>query len=119
VVLSHISAANQATLLGKTFFPNLISAPFMDGLRAVFYISAVLCLIAAGASLLRGQRTFYSQDTLASGAIASGVTLTGEQAGNTFLEVPESASNGRVNGTGKGAAQHQEEKQEEAIPGGP
>jgi len=55
VVLSHISPANQAALLGKTFFPNLISAPFMDGLHAVFYISAVLCLIAACASLLRGK----------------------------------------------------------------
>ena len=54
-VLSHISPANQAALLGKTFFPSLISAPFMDGLHAVFYISAALCLIAAGASLLRGK----------------------------------------------------------------
>jgi EmrB/QacA subfamily drug resistance transporter len=55
-VLSHISPANQAALLGKTFFPNLISAPFMDGLHAVFYISAALCLIAACASLLRGKQ---------------------------------------------------------------
>ncbi len=54
-VLSHISPANQATLLGKTFFPNLISAPFMDGLHAVFYISATMCLVGAGVSLLRGK----------------------------------------------------------------
>jgi MFS family permease len=54
-VLSHIPPANQAALLGKTFFPNLISSPFMDGLHAVFYISAALCLIAACASLLRGK----------------------------------------------------------------
>ena len=60
-VLQAISPTHRAILLGKTFFPNLISAPFMDGLRAVFYISAALCLIAAGASLLRGKRVVYGQ----------------------------------------------------------
>jgi len=35
-ILSAISPANQSVLLGKTFFPNLISAPFMDGLRVVY-----------------------------------------------------------------------------------
>jgi len=60
-VLHAISPAYQAILLGKTFFPNLIAAPFMDGLRAVFSISAALCLIAAGASLLRGKRVVYGQ----------------------------------------------------------
>ena len=61
-VLQAISPTHQAILLGKTFFPNLISAPFMDGLRAVFYISAALCLIAAAASLLRGKRAVYGQE---------------------------------------------------------
>jgi EmrB/QacA subfamily drug resistance transporter len=61
-VLQAISPANRAILLGKTFFPNLISAPFMDGLHAVFYISAALCLIAAGVSLLRGKRVVYGQE---------------------------------------------------------
>jgi MFS family permease len=61
-VLQAISPAHKAVLLGKTFFPNLISVPFMDGLHAVFYISAALCLIAAGASLLRGKRVVYGQE---------------------------------------------------------
>ena len=61
-VLQAISPAHKAVLLGKTFFPNLIAVPFMDGLRAVFYISAALCLIAAGASLLRGKRVVYGQE---------------------------------------------------------
>jgi MFS family permease len=61
-VLHAISPANQAILLGKTFFPNLISAPFMDGLHAVFYISAALCLIAAAVSVLRGKRVVYGQE---------------------------------------------------------
>jgi hypothetical protein len=58
-ILQHISAADKAALLGKTYFPNLISGPFMDGLHAVFYISAFLCLVAAGTSLLRGKQVVY------------------------------------------------------------
>jgi hypothetical protein len=54
--LHQLSTAAQATLLGKTFFPNLIANSFMGGLRAAFYISAAICLIAAIASLLRGRR---------------------------------------------------------------
>ena len=60
-VLHAISSAHQAILLGKTFFPNLISTPFMESLHAVFYISAALCLIGAAASLLRGKRVVYGQ----------------------------------------------------------
>ncbi len=55
--LHLLSPQNQAALLGKSFFPNLISGPFMVGLHAVFYVSAALCVIAAIASYLRGQRT--------------------------------------------------------------
>ena len=61
-VLQAISPAHRAILLGKTFFPNLISTPFMDSLHAVFYISAALCLIGAAASLLRGKRVVYGQE---------------------------------------------------------
>jgi MFS family permease len=61
-VLHAISPAQQAILLGKTFFPNLIAIPFMESLHAVFYISAALCLIGAAASLLRGKRVIYGQE---------------------------------------------------------
>ncbi|TMD86017.1 MAG: MFS transporter, partial [Chloroflexi bacterium] len=61
-VLQAISPAHRAILLGKTFFPNLISTPFMDSLHAVFYISAALCLMGAAASLLRGKRVVYGQE---------------------------------------------------------
>jgi EmrB/QacA subfamily drug resistance transporter len=63
-VLHTISPAHQAVLLGKEFFPNLISVPFMDSLHAVFYISAALCLIGAIASFLRGKRVIYGQEKL-------------------------------------------------------
>jgi MFS family permease len=60
--LQHLSAANQSALLSKTFFPNLISDPFMVGLHAVFYVSVGLCIIAAIASYLRGQPTISGQE---------------------------------------------------------
>ncbi len=53
--LHGLSAANQAALTGPTFFPNLISAPFRDGLHAAFTFSIIACLVAAAASLARGK----------------------------------------------------------------
>ncbi|MGA8369316.1 MAG: MFS transporter, partial [Acidimicrobiales bacterium] len=53
-VLAHVTAAQRATLTGRTFFPNLIAAPFSDGLHAAFDFAIGACLIAAGASALRG-----------------------------------------------------------------
>jgi EmrB/QacA subfamily drug resistance transporter len=60
--LQQLPAASQALLLSKPFFPNLIAAPFDDGIRIAFSISVVLVLIAAVASLLRGKRYIYEQE---------------------------------------------------------
>jgi hypothetical protein len=62
-VLHHLPPPNQAALLSKSFFPNLISSPFMVGLHAAFYLSVVLCLIAAFVSLLRGQRYIHESNS--------------------------------------------------------
>ena len=43
-----------ANITGKKFFPQLISEPFIDGLRIAFTASMIMCLIAAWASWLRG-----------------------------------------------------------------
>jgi EmrB/QacA subfamily drug resistance transporter len=72
-VLRTLPVANQANLLGKSFFPNLISPPFMDGLHGVFYLSAAMCLIAAIASLLRGKRYVYEQEQRNGGTSATSV----------------------------------------------
>jgi MFS family permease len=58
-VLSHLSGPAQATLLGKDFFPSLISPPFMQGIHLAFYFGAALSFVAALASLLRGRRYIY------------------------------------------------------------
>jgi EmrB/QacA subfamily drug resistance transporter len=61
-VLHTLPMSDQAALLGKSFFPNLISSPFMVGLHGVFYLSAAMCLVAAIASFLRGKRYIYGQE---------------------------------------------------------
>ena len=55
--LHALTAHQRALLTGPAFFPHLISAPFRDGLQAAFAFAIIACLIAAGASLMRGGRT--------------------------------------------------------------
>jgi MFS family permease len=62
--LATLPAANQQNLTGRTFFPNLISAPFHQGLVVVFAVAAVLSLLAAVASLLRGGRYVAPDDVV-------------------------------------------------------
>ncbi|HVO55360.1 MAG TPA: MFS transporter [Solirubrobacterales bacterium] len=52
--LAGLPAHSQAALTGHAFFPHLIAGPFSDGLDTAFAFAIVACLIAAGASLLRG-----------------------------------------------------------------
>jgi hypothetical protein len=42
-------------LTGREFFPHLIAAPFAHGLSVVFAAGTLLAILAAAASLLRGQ----------------------------------------------------------------
>src|SRR5438128_87855 len=62
-VLQALPGGEQANLLGHSFFPNLISPPFMIGLHGVFYLSAAMCLVAALVSFLRGKRSINRQAT--------------------------------------------------------
>jgi EmrB/QacA subfamily drug resistance transporter len=55
-VLSTLSAHSQAVLAGRSFFPHLISSPFRTGLREAFAFAIAACLVAAAASLMRGER---------------------------------------------------------------
>jgi MFS family permease len=63
-VLQALPAAKRATLLGHSFFPNLISPPFSLGLHNVFYLSAAMCLVAALASMLRGKQKAISREVM-------------------------------------------------------
>jgi hypothetical protein len=55
-VLVHLPAHTQAVLTGRSFFPQLISAPFRTGLREAFAFAIVACIVAAFASWSRGER---------------------------------------------------------------
>ncbi|MHB8657122.1 MAG: hypothetical protein ACYC91_04085 [Solirubrobacteraceae bacterium] len=54
-VLASLPAHSHALLTGRSFFPQLITSPFRSGLRAAFAFAVVACLVAAAASISRGQ----------------------------------------------------------------
>jgi MFS family permease len=61
-VLHALPPAQAATITSRTFFPQLISGAFHHGLAEVLIFSIVMCLIAGGASWLRGGKYVYSED---------------------------------------------------------
>jgi MFS family permease len=63
-VLQALPAARRALLLGHSYFPNLISPPFAQGLHNVFYLSAAMCLIAAFVSMMRGKQQTNPQEAM-------------------------------------------------------
>lgn len=54
-VLTALPTADRDVITGREFFPQLISAPFHQGLTVVFGVSIGLALVAAAASLARGR----------------------------------------------------------------
>ena len=61
-VLAHLPAGHAAILQGRSFFPNLISAPFRQGLHTAFDFAIGACLVAAGASWFRGERYVHTDE---------------------------------------------------------
>jgi MFS family permease len=55
--LGHLPASNASYVVGRQFFPHLITAPFHDGLGVAFGFAIAACLVAAIASALTGRRT--------------------------------------------------------------
>ena len=81
--LGHLSHAHAAYLTGRSFFPRLVSVPFMNGLREAFDFAVAACSVAAAASWLRGGKYHYVEgDELraAKGGTSAGATpaLPGE-----------------------------------------
>src|SRR3954452_15020915 len=71
-VLTSLTPAHATYLTGKTYFPQLISKPFMHGLRIVFSAATIMSVIAAAASWMRGGRYVHPDDVEAFGAPAEG-----------------------------------------------
>jgi MFS family permease len=60
--LAALPISNQRALTGPTFFPQLIAAPFHEGLIVVFSLATALALLGAFASLSRGGRYVHPGD---------------------------------------------------------
>ena len=71
-VLSHLSSAQQATLIGRSFFPKLIAVPFRAGLHAALDFAIGASLLAALASWSRGSHTVTSAAALDSAQMPVG-----------------------------------------------
>ncbi len=86
-VLSHLSAHNQAVLTGRSFFPQLISSPFRNGLHAAFAFAIVACLVAAVASALRGGIYHHEEPPTVTPERPAAPVATGEAAAATDVTV--------------------------------
>ena len=60
-LVSSIPKATIDYLTGSTFFPNAISSPFMTALREAFIIGAIMCVVAAVCSALRGAKYVHEK----------------------------------------------------------
>jgi MFS family permease len=80
-VIASLSAASRATLTGGSFFPHLISGPFKAGLDTAFTFAIIACLIAAGASLLRGGTYHHDPSASADGDARANGSAAGAHAG--------------------------------------
>jgi hypothetical protein len=60
--LHHLPAAQAAALTGRSFFPPVMTSPFSSALSTAFTFSFLACLVAAGASWLRGGKYHYREE---------------------------------------------------------
>jgi MFS family permease len=75
-VLATLPAATQTTILGNSFFPQLLASPFLDGLRIAFGVCVGLSIAAAAASWMRGRRYIHDLEVASGSEPAS---FSGEQ----------------------------------------
>jgi EmrB/QacA subfamily drug resistance transporter len=61
-ILNALSTEQAATITSRAFFPQLIAGAFHHGLIEVLIFSIVICLIAAGASWVRGGKYIYHEE---------------------------------------------------------
>jgi MFS family permease len=89
-ILSGLPADQATFLTGRSFFPQLISGPFADGLTAAFWFATVACLVAAVASWFASGRR--------AGQISVGGELAASSGELVIDEAPEELAPGRLMG---------------------
>jgi MFS family permease len=81
-----ITERQWQAVTGKSFFPHLISQPFVHGLRIAFTASLIMSLIAAAASWMRGRKFVHDEEEESVNETATdGLGAAGSRHG----EVPE------------------------------
>ena len=60
-VLAQLPAHDAATITSRAFFPQIIGGPFKHGLVLILAFAAVMSLVAALASALRGERFVHEE----------------------------------------------------------
>ncbi len=85
-VLHHLTKAQFQAIVGRSFFPSLIAAPFGSGLHTAFDFAAAGCLVAALASWARGKRYVYSEGR----AVRAGETLVAPATAPAGIDAPVS-----------------------------
>jgi MFS family permease len=60
--LARVTSQQRARLTGKEFFPHLMTQPFHHGLVIVFIAAGAMTVVAALASLLRGDRYIHDDE---------------------------------------------------------
>ena len=89
-ILSGLPADQATFLTGRSFFPQLISGPFADGLTAAFWFATVACVVAAVASWFStGRRT---------GRVSVGGELAASSGELVVDEAPDEPAPGRLVG---------------------
>ena len=85
-VLARLPAASARALTSRSFFPHLITSSFRSGLHAAFDFAIVACLVAAGASWLRGGKYTYVERDVSGAARATSLTIDGGSTGTSDRE---------------------------------
>ena len=78
-VLATLSVPTQTTILGNTFFPQLLAAPFLDGLRLAFAVCVALSIASAAASWMRGRRYIHDLEAVEAPAGSGGDLVTARE----------------------------------------
>jgi hypothetical protein len=101
-VLSHLSISQRNIVIGRGFFPSIIATPFRNGLHAAFSFAIGACLVAAGASWLRGGKFVYSESGTPGTSSGSTDAVDAVAVGESMSEVA-----GEREGEGEGDRRHQ------------
>lgn len=88
------SGVDVATLTGRSFFPHLIADPFRHGLAIAFGVSIVMLLIAAVASLMRGERFVHGETNAGVPATAATTAAPHHESAGTALAREAAALDG-------------------------